>query len=156
MWLLHFIPDEWIRLFIHALTALGAILYFTSGFFYAITKRWLAGIPQAAFAVKMIGGILFVIGVFFEGGYGVEMTWRAKVAEMEVKVAQAETASAQLNQRLAESEATQQNLQTRLTQRLASRIAEQKTTINQACRLDPAAISLYNEIIKGRQNGDNK
>jgi hypothetical protein len=150
MWLLNFIPDEWIRLFIHLLTACGALLYFASGFFYILTRKWLTSIPQAAMALKVIGGVIFVIGVFFEGGYGVEMSWRLRVAEVQAKVASAEKAAAEVNVRLVESENRQQLLQQQLTQTLARKIDQQRAQINQACHLDPAAIQIYNEIVLGK------
>jgi hypothetical protein len=41
-----------------------------------------------------------LVGVYFTGGYGTEMVWRKRVADMEAKVAKAEEQSKQANTKL--------------------------------------------------------
>ena len=103
LWLImSFIPDEWIKLAIHAMVLFGIAVYFGSGLVRFLTKRWLTSLPQLMLLIKILGISLFITGVFFEGGYGVEMEWRAKVAEMQLKVAKAEADSAQANLKIIE------------------------------------------------------
>lgn len=46
---------------------------------------------------QIVSVILLVAGVYLEGSYGTEMQWRARVAEVEVKVAKAEAESVAAN-----------------------------------------------------------
>ena len=47
--------------------------------------------------LQPIGIILLVLGVWLRGGYDVEMSWRAKVADVEAKIAIAEKQSQETN-----------------------------------------------------------
>ena len=49
---------------------------------------------------KVLGIALLASGVYFRGGYAVEMTWRERVAEVEAKLKIAEEQSAQENVRI--------------------------------------------------------
>ena len=103
LWLImSFIPDEWVRLAIHATVILGIAVYFGSGLIRFLTNRWLAGLPQLMLGIKAIGALLLIVGIFFEGGYGVEMEWRTKAAELQLKIAKAEAESADANLKIIE------------------------------------------------------
>jgi hypothetical protein len=52
--------------------------------------------------IKNVAGVLLIVGLYLEGGLGVEQDWRKKVAEMEAKVALAEQQSVKENVRIVE------------------------------------------------------
>jgi len=52
---------------------------------------------QYKLPAELIGVILLVVGSYFYGGYGVEMSWRDRVKELEAKVKVAEEKSQQVN-----------------------------------------------------------
>ena len=157
LWLImSFIPDEWIKLAIHAMVLFGIAVYFGSGLVRFLTKRWLTSLPQLMLLIKILGISLFITGVFFEGGYGVEMEWRAKVAEMQLKVAKAEADSAQANLKIIEVQQQKQQEIQSITASIQSQIKAQKTVINSTCKLDPMAIDLYNMAVTGKKSGDKK
>jgi len=52
---------------------------------------------QYRLPAQILGIALLVIGVYWRGGYAVESEWRERVAELELKVAEAEKQSAQVN-----------------------------------------------------------
>jgi hypothetical protein len=57
-------------------------------------------IPFYGYYVKILqpfGIVLLVLGVWLRGGYDVEMAWRAKVADVEAKIAVAEEKSKETN-----------------------------------------------------------
>ena len=54
-------------------------------------------INQYRLPAQVLGIALLVIGVYWRGGYAVESEWRERVAELELKVAEAEKQSAQAN-----------------------------------------------------------
>ena len=95
MWMLSFIPDAWLHLAVLGVLALGALIYILSYFTVFIPPL----IPAKEF-IRILGTLVIVAGVFFYGSYDTEMSWRDKVAEVEVKVAKAEAASKQANSKL--------------------------------------------------------
>lgn len=64
-----------------------------AGFFaHRIPLVWQYQMP-----FKFVGIALLVLGVYFRGGYSVEMQWRERVAEVEAKLALAEKQSQEAN-----------------------------------------------------------
>lgn len=101
MWILHFLPDS-VILWVTNLLLLAGILATVAGLFvHRIPLLWPYRTP-----FKIAGIVLLVLGVYFRGGYSVEMAWRERVSEMEARVAQAEeeskTANDKLNKKSAE------------------------------------------------------
>jgi hypothetical protein len=91
-WMLSLIPDSifiWITYF---LFGLGVALYVASKL-----VTWIPMIKQYKLPVELVGVVLLVIGSYLFGGYGTEMSWRARVAELEAKVKAAEEKSQQVN-----------------------------------------------------------
>ena len=88
MWFLSFIPDSWIQLAIHGITIAGMVLFALGG----LASR-LPLLGGRARPFKWLGAVLLLVGVFFEGGIGNEMSWRARVAQQEAEIARLEAAS---------------------------------------------------------------
>ena len=86
MWMLSLVPNEVLQWFVHGVLALS-ILVFIASRFSGIYK-----LPLGAFAF-----VLLIFAVYFEGGYGVEMEWRNKVAQVQEKVKEAEKQSEKVN-----------------------------------------------------------
>jgi hypothetical protein len=57
-------------------------------------------VSQYQLPFKVLGIALLVLGVYFRGGYGVEMAWRERVAEVEAKLKIAQEQSAKENTRI--------------------------------------------------------
>ena len=99
MWILHFLPDSFILLVTNILLGLGVLAVLASLFVHRIPFLWQYQLP-----VKVAAILLLVTGVYLRGGYGVEMAWRERVAEMELQVKEYEQKATDLNVRLAEAE----------------------------------------------------
>ena len=97
MWILHFLPDALILWFCNILLLVGIVLTVAGFFVHRIPfpLLWQYQLP-----FKVLGIALLVLGVYFRGGYAVEQEWRERVAEVEAKVAAAETAAKDANQKL--------------------------------------------------------
>jgi hypothetical protein len=95
MWVLSFVPDSFLLWIVNTILIAGLIGTFSSYFIRFIPPL----IPYAGL-VKTVGIVLLVAGVYLKGGYGVEMEWRARVAEVEAKLKIAEEQSAQANAEL--------------------------------------------------------
>lgn len=97
MWILHFLPDALILWFTNLLLFAG-ILLTVAGFF--IHKIPFPLIYQYQLPFKIAGVLLLVLGVYFRGGYAIEMQWRERVAEVEAKLRVAEQKSAEANEKI--------------------------------------------------------
>lgn len=99
MWILHFLPDEFILFVTNALLVLGIVAAVASVIAHRIPLIWRYQIP-----FKIVALVLLVAGVYLRGGYGVEMAWRERVREMELQVQQYEQLADDLNKKLADAE----------------------------------------------------
>jgi hypothetical protein len=97
MWILHFLPDSVILWSCNILLLTGLVLVIAGFFAHRIPLVWQYQLP-----FKVLGIALLVAGVYFRGGYGVEMAWRERVAEVEAKLKVAEEQSAKENVRIQE------------------------------------------------------
>lgn len=95
MWILHFLPDSVILWFTNILLLTGVVAVAAGLFAHRIPVIWQYQLP-----FKIGGVLLFAAGVFFRGGYSVEMDWRERVREMEARVAAAESAAQQATAKL--------------------------------------------------------
>jgi hypothetical protein len=91
-WIISLIPDAVLNWVYWAIIAIGLT---------GVLAGWIGKfIPFYGNYVKIlqpIGIVLLVLGVWLRGGYDVEISWRAKVAEVEAKIAIAEKQSQETN-----------------------------------------------------------
>ena len=91
-WIISLIPDAVLNWVYWAIIAVGLT---------GVLAGWIGKfIPFYGNYVKIlqpIGIVLLVLGVWLRGGYDVEMSWRAKVADVEAKIAIAEKQSQETN-----------------------------------------------------------
>jgi len=92
MFILHFLPDALI-LWICNIVLLAGILLTAAAFFI----KNIPVINQYRTPAQILGIALLVMGVYWRGGYSIEMEWRERVAEAEARVAAAEAKSAEEN-----------------------------------------------------------
>lgn len=92
MWFLQLLPDAVILWFCNILLLLGLGLTVLGLFVHRIPFLYQYQLP-----FKIAGIVLLAAGVYFRGGYAVEMTWRERVAELEKKLEVAAAQSAQVN-----------------------------------------------------------
>jgi hypothetical protein len=92
MWILHLLPDNLIAWVVNIILIAGTVIT-AAGFFV----RFIPFVNTYRIPVQIAGILLLTTGVYFEGGYTTEMAWRERVAEVEAKLAAAETRSAEVN-----------------------------------------------------------
>ena len=92
MWILHFLPDA-VILWTCNIVLLAGLLLTAAAFFI----KNIPVINQYRVPAQVLGIALLVLGVYWRGGYAIEMEWRERVAEVEAKVAAAEAKSAEEN-----------------------------------------------------------
>lgn len=91
-WMISLIPDSIFIWITYVLFGLGAALYVASKL-----VSWIPMIRQYRFPAELGGVLLLIAGAYLFGSYGTEMTWRARVRELEAKVEAAEAKAQQVN-----------------------------------------------------------
>jgi len=143
MWFLSFIPDWILQWAIHGLVILGLVLTFIGSL-----VRFIPVIQPYALVGRQLGIVLLVVGVFFEGGYATEMSYRARIAEMQAKIKEAEVQSAKANEKLAYEVSKNKELIKEKVNRNAKDIESKREAINAECKLSDDAWVLYNRAIE--------
>ena len=143
MWFLSFIPDWILQWAIHGLVILGLLLTFVGSL-----VRFIPIIQPYALVGRQLGIVLLVIGVFFEGGYATEMSYRARIAEMQAKIKEAEIKSAKANEKLAAEVSKNKELIKEKVNKNAKDIEAKREAINAECKLSDDAWVLYNRAIE--------
>ena len=142
-WILSLIP-EWILVtLIHGTVVIGLVLTFCGGLL-----KFIPVINPYAAIAKQIGIVLLVIGVFFEGGLAVEQSYRARIAEMQAKIKEAEIQSVKLNEKLTVEVSKNKELIKEKVNRNAKDIEAKREAINAECKLSDDAWMLYNRAIE--------
>jgi hypothetical protein len=95
MWILQLLPESYILFITYCLMGVGAAGLIISWFitfvpFLNIYRVW----------IQIASILLLSSGIYWYGGYGNEIAWRERVAEMEAKVAAAEKKSQEVNTKL--------------------------------------------------------
>ena len=91
-WMLNLIPDAMLNWVYWAIIAAGI-----TGVLAGWLGKWIPFYGNYVKILQPVGIVLLVLGVWLRGGYDVEMSWRAKVAEAEARVAVAEQKSQETN-----------------------------------------------------------
>jgi hypothetical protein len=143
MWFLSFIPDWILQWAIHGVVILGLVLTFIGSL-----VKFIPVIQPYALVGRQLGILLLVIGVFFEGGYATELSWRARVNELQVKLKEAEVKSAQANEKLANEISKNKELIREKVNRNAKEIEAKRDAINAECKLSDDAWVLYNRAVE--------
>lgn len=150
MWMLNFIPDAWLVLAVHAITIAGAL-----GLVLGNLTGWIPGIKVYASMVRAIGVVLLCAGLYFEGGMGVELSWRQRVADMEAKVREAEAKSAKVNTVIQEKVVYKTRVIKEKEYVVQEKIKEVEKIIDAACPEVPIeAIDILNQSAQDPSRGD--
>ena len=142
MLILHFLPDSLILWFCNIVLLVGMVLALAGLFAHRIPVIWQYQLP-----FKVLGIALLSAGVYFRGGYSVEMAWRERVTELETKLAQAHEASEKVNTVVQTRVVTK----TKVIKEKADTIVEYVdrdrviTKFSETCPVPQEAIDVHNE-----------
>lgn len=140
MFLLHFLPDSLLQTIIN-LVLFGGLGLTVIGFFLV---GWIPGLRNYKSLIQIVGVVLLVAGIYWKGGYGVEMEWRAKVAELEAKIKLAEEKSAQVNTVVKEKVITKIKRVKEVQVKNQQVIKEVEKIIDAECKVPKEAIDILN------------
>ena len=142
MWFLNFIPDAWLRLFVHGVVVLGLVLTLGGSILNLIPV-----IKNYSRILGLLGLPILCAGIFFEGGYGVEMSWRAKANDMQAKIDAAEKQSDDLKNQLTDKSKNNTVIITQKVTENAKQIEQKREVINTGCTINDDAWLLYNRAV---------
>jgi hypothetical protein len=143
MWILSFLPDSFLFWVINLILLLGLAGTLSSFFI-----RFIPFLFPYATPIKITGIILLVLGVWFRGGYDVEMKWREKVKEVEAKVAAAEAKSQEVNTVIEKVYVDRVKVVTETKVVIKKQIVEKEKIIDSVCVVVPEVIQIMNEAAK--------
>lgn len=98
--------------------------------------------------IKITGIVLLVLGVWFRGGYDIEMSWRAKASALQEQVAVSEQQSKEANEKL--DEALQQKVKVvkEIQVVVKEKIIKQAAKMDSQCVIVPEVVSILNEAAR--------
>ena len=145
MWLLKFLPD-WI---FYAILLIGL-----AGLAASFVLKFISMVTQYRVPIQAVSGILIVFGVYMAGAISNESAWQARVTELQLKIAQAETQSAEANSEI-KSKLAQKEKEIALAQQaLRGRIQQNAVEMDAVCKIPASAVDILNDA--ARKTGDKK
>jgi hypothetical protein len=148
MWMLAFIPDAFLAWVINTILITG-IVGFLASFFFGYVVRWLPAIAPYHLLIQVVSIVLLVSGVYFKGGYSVEMAWREKVAELESKVAVAEQKSKEVNTQIQTVYVDRVKVVKEKQIVIQEKLKTVEVKIDANCKVVPEAIDILNDAAAG-------
>ena len=147
MWMLSFIPDSWIQLAVHIIFGLGVAGLVLTWLIQNVFDHFTGLIPWIK-TIRWVSIVLFVSGLYFEGGIGVESEWRARVAQLEAKIKVAEQQSKDANDKLKNQVVSKVKIIKINSASNKESITQNKEVIDAECSLNDKAIVIYNNAVK--------
>ena len=138
MWILSYLPT-WIFYAITVIGILGLISSYVLGMIPLIT--------QYKLPLQILSVVVIAFGVFIIGGVENELSWQAKVKELEAQVAVATAKSNETNTKIQYKVVTKIQFVKEQVEVVKKEIEIQKEFINADCKVNPTAIDLYNKAV---------
>ena len=138
MWILSYLPT-WIFYAITVIGILGLISSYVLGMVPLIT--------QYKLPLQILSVVVIAFGVFIIGGVENELSWQAKVKELEAQVAVATAKSNETNTKIQYKVVTKIQVVKEQVEVIKKEIEIQKEFINADCKVNPSAIDLYNKAV---------
>jgi uncharacterized membrane protein YraQ (UPF0718 family) len=148
MWMLAFIPDAFLAWVVNTILIAG-IIGFAASFFFGYVVRWLPAIAPYHLLIQIVSIVLLVSGVYFKGGYSVEMAWRDRVAEMEAKVAKAEAESKTANENIKTVYVDKVRVVKETQVVIQEKIKTVEVKIDSQCKITSDTVDILNDAAKG-------
>lgn len=134
MWLLNWLPD-----IVFHLILVAGVLALLAGF----VLKFIPFVKKYQLPLQVIGIILTVLGVWYEGGIAKDAEWKARVAELETKVAQAEAKSAQVNTKVVTKVLTKTQVIKEKGDTVVQYIDREVAKYDAQCKIPEAAIKAH-------------
>ena len=149
MWMLAFIPDAFLAWAINTVLITG-IIGFAASFFFGYVVRWLPAIAPYHLLIQVVSIVLLVAGVYFKGGYSVEMAWRERVAELEAKIAISEQQSKEVNEKIVTVYKDKVKVVKEIQVVVQEKIKTVEVKIDSQCKITDDTADILNQAATGK------
>jgi hypothetical protein len=136
MWIVNFLPD-----FVFHILLLAGLLGLVASF----VLDSIPFISTNAKAIQLASAVVLAIALFFEGAISDNASWQARVKELELKVSQAETISAEANGKLSKQLAVKDKEIALAQAELKNRIRAGAAAMDAVCKVPSDAIAILND-----------
>ena len=150
MWMLAFIPDALLAWAINTVLIVG-IVGFVASFFFGYVVRWLPAIAPYHLLIQVVSIVLLVAGVYFKGGYSVEMVWRERVAELESKIAISEQKSKEVNEKIVTVYKDRVKVVKETQVVVQEKIKTVELKIDSQCKITAETVDILNQAATGNK-----
>jgi len=152
-WMIGWIPDSLLAYAVNILLVVGAVSAFLSFFVIHRIVRWVPALAPYHLLLQIASAVLLVVGLYFKGGYGVEMAWRERVAELEAKIKESEEKSKQINEKIVVQYRDRVKVIKDTQVVVQEKIKEVEKIVDAKCEVAPEAINILNEAAKKPERG---
>lgn len=146
MWLLNWLPDSILHFIVMATMFSGVALYVLGMFISFVPPALPYKEPIKFFAI-----VLLVAGVYGYGSYDNEMSWRAKMAELEAKVKVSEAQAVAANSALTAELAKRNQVIKDSQAAIKARIQKEAQQIDANCVVSNNAVTILNDAARGKK-----
>jgi len=156
-WMIGLIPDAMLNWIYWLIIAAGI-----TGVLAGWLGKWIPFYGNYVKILQPVGIVLLVLGVWLRGGYDVEMSWRAKVAEAEARVAAAEQKSQETNtvieQKIVEKTKVIKGKTEYITQYLDREVVKKEEIIKyiEQCPVPKEIIDIHNQAAEMNKAAEGK
>jgi len=148
MWMLSFLPDAFLVWIIN-IVLLAGIVGTTVSILFKVAIRWIPWIIPYRTLLQVISIALLLAGVYFKGGLAIEQEWRARVKDLEAKVAiseeQAKAANTKIEKVYIDRVKVVKDTQIVIQEKLKT----VEVKVDAECKIVPEAISILNDAAVG-------
>lgn len=139
-WMLSLIPDSFFVWITYGLMSIGLALYIASKLVV-----WIPLMGKYKLPAELIGIIVLLAGTYLFGGYGVEMSWRDKVRQLEEKLKAAESQSQEVKIQIQEKIIYKTKIVKEKETVYVDRIKEIAKEVDAKCEVDTRVIDALNK-----------
>ena len=139
MWIVNFLPD-----FVFHILLVAGLLGLAGSF----VLDSIPFISTNAKAIQLASAVVLAIALFFEGAISDNDSWKARVQELELKVARAETESAEANGKLSKQLAAKDKEIALAQAELKNRIRAGAAAMDAVCRIPSDVVSILNDAAR--------
>jgi uncharacterized coiled-coil protein SlyX len=139
MWVVNFLPD-----FVFHLLLIAGLLGLAGSF----VLDSIPFISTNAKAIQLASAVVLAIALFFEGAISDNASWQARVKELELKVARAETESVEANGKLSKALAAKDKEIALVQAELKNRIRQGAAAMDAVCKIPADVVDILNDAVK--------
>lgn len=146
MWMLSFIPAEWITYAIHGIFGIGVIGLVIGGIGSKIPF-----VSTYGNIIKGVAGLFFVVGLFLQGYNFASQDWIEQAKKFEEKVKIAEQQAKEANDKLGKEISDKNKAIAENQKLLQDKLKASAQKIDAECKVAPEAVQILNEALRLRK-----